>query len=382
MLDGRERVERSVVLAQVLQLVGDIPRAETVVVQARERAVELGELDLVARCDHSLAESARRVGRFGEAAELLARALVGFESAGDTAGAADVLQVTGTVAAQRGDAPLAQARYLESLRLREELGDEAGIAALTSNLGIVAQQQGDATAARAYAERALEIYQRLGDRRRISNCEVNLAWMDSLAGDHESARRRCEEAIRLAAEVGDRLNVAIAQNNLGDALRDLGRLDDAGRAYAAAVETYRDLGDLGPLMALLEDVAILAVERGDAAAAYTLAGASDALERPLDRRGPRRRSSRWWPAWSPREPALGSDAADAVSAPWIGARHRGGDRGGDRRGAGCGRGLTAAGRRDDPVAGARSHHLAAQRPAVGLRTGQETYGNLVVGHRY
>jgi hypothetical protein len=43
------------------------------------------------------------------------------------------------------------------------------------------------------------------------------------------------------------------------------------------VETYRDLNDLGPLMALLEDVAILAGQRGDHEASFRLVGASDAL---------------------------------------------------------------------------------------------------------
>ena len=249
--------------------------------EARREAETLGDPRLLARCDHSLAESARRVGRFDEAAQLLGRALVAFAEAGDRAGEADALQVTGTVAAQRGDPETARARYLEGLAIREALGDETGVAALTSNLGIVAQQLGDAAGARAYANRALELYTHLGDRRRIGNCQVNLAWMDGMAGDHESARRRCEEAIRLAIEVGDRLNLGLAQNNLGDALRDLGRFEDAGEAYAEAVETYRDLGDLAPLMALFEDVAVLTLLRGDHRLAWTLVGASDGLRATL-----------------------------------------------------------------------------------------------------
>jgi len=281
LLDGRDRVSESIALAQVLHVTGDIPAATAILEEVRTVAERLDEVDLLARCDHLLAESARRVGRFDDAAVLLERAHEGFIAAGDRAGAADVLQVTGTVAAQRGDPGVASQRYLESLGIREELGDESGVAALTSNLGIAAAQQGDATAARDYADRALALYTKLGDRRRISNCLVNLAWMDGMAGDHEAARKRCEEAIRLAAEVGDRLNVGLAQNNLGDALRDLDRLDDAGRAYAAAVETYRDLNDLGPLMALLEDVAILAARRGDLGGAFTLVGASDALRASL-----------------------------------------------------------------------------------------------------
>jgi tetratricopeptide (TPR) repeat protein len=136
--------------------------------------------------------------------------------------------------------------------------------------------------------------------------------MDSLAGDHESARRRCEEAIRLAAEVGDRSNVAIGQNNLGDALRDLDRLDDAGGAYAAAVETYRDINDLGPLMALLEDVAILAVRRGDHRDAFTLVGASDALRAAIGAPRSAGAEAGLVEQLDPSRAALGDEAADAA----------------------------------------------------------------------
>ncbi|HYH92406.1 MAG TPA: tetratricopeptide repeat protein, partial [Candidatus Saccharimonadales bacterium] len=312
LLEGVSRIERSIALAQVLHVIGEIPRAEAIVTEARALAEAAGDVGLVARCDHSLAESARRVGRFDEAAELLERAGQGFAAVGDAAGEADVLQVTGTVAAQRGDTSLARERYLESLEVRERFGDEAGVAALTSNLGIVAQQQGDSTAAREYANRALQLYTKLGDRRRIGTCQVNLAWMDGLGGDHESARRRCEEAIRLAAEVGDRLNVGIAQNNLGDALRDLDRLDDAGRAYAAAVETYRELNDLGPLMAMLEDVAILAVRRGDHREAFALVGASDALRAAIGAPRSAGAEAALLGDLAPSRSALGDQAADSA----------------------------------------------------------------------
>jgi class 3 adenylate cyclase/tetratricopeptide (TPR) repeat protein len=279
LLDGPGRIEQMIELAKVHHVVGDIPRAEAILTDARERAA--GDIGLTARCDHLLAESARRMGRFGEAADILQLAYAAFVEVGDEAGAGDVSQVSGTVAAQRGDVALARDRYRECLAIRERLGDIPGVAAITNNLGIVAQQQGDASAARAYAERALQLYTELGDRRRIGICNVNLAWMDGIAGDHESERKRCEEAIRLAVEVGDRLNAAIAQNNLGDALRDLGRLHEAGEAYAAAAETYRLLGDLGPLMALLEDVAVLSSRAGRHAVAFVLLGSADALRESL-----------------------------------------------------------------------------------------------------
>ena len=182
LLDGADRIRHTIELAQVHHVVGDIPRADVLLTEAHAAAVEIDDRALIARSDHLLAESARRVGRFEDAAEVLGRAHAAFVDLGDDAGAADVLQVMGTVAAQRGDAALARGRYLESLAIRERLGDAAGVAALTNNLGIVAQQQDDADAARAYAERALALYTEIGDRRRIGTCQVNLAWMDGLAG--------------------------------------------------------------------------------------------------------------------------------------------------------------------------------------------------------
>jgi tetratricopeptide (TPR) repeat protein len=152
---------------------------------------------------------------------------------------------------------------------------------LLNNLGIASIQLGDKVGARAYAERALRLYEDLGDHRRILSCEINLAWMDGITGDHDRAIAHCREAIRLATEVGDRYNLANAQNNLGDALRDMGRLMEAGAAYAAAAEAYREVNELWSLMALLEDVAILSARAGRPVVAFTLLGAADALRDDL-----------------------------------------------------------------------------------------------------
>jgi class 3 adenylate cyclase/tetratricopeptide (TPR) repeat protein len=281
LVEGAARVDPALQLAEVLQLTGDVPRAEALVVSARELALAAGDARRIARCDHSLAESARRLGRFDDAAERLLAARTGFGSIGDEAGVAEALQVTGTVNAQRGNLADARAAYESSLAIRARLGDEDGAAGIINNLGIVAQHEGDLERARELMTRALEMYTALGNRRRLSSCEINLAWLASAAGDHETAIRHGEEAIRLAREVGDRLNVAIAHNNLGDALRDQGRLVDAGTAYAAAIEAYRDLGNPGPLMALFEDVAVLLAKQARHADAFRLLGAADALREAL-----------------------------------------------------------------------------------------------------
>ena len=277
LLEGEEAVDARLSLVDVLHVIGEIPRAEALAREALVAANELGDGLRVARCRASLGESARRVGRFDEATDLLDAARDGLAGAGDEAGRGAAIQVLGTVSAQRGDPATARRRYEESLAIREALGDTPGMAGLINNLGIVAMQQGDLAQARGYGRRALALYTELGDPRRLSSCEINLAWMDSIAGDHASALQHCEAAALLARQAGDRLNLAIARNNMGDSLRDLGRLDEAAAAYAEAAATYRDLGDRGPLMALLEDAAVLAARAGRGEDALVLLGAAEAL---------------------------------------------------------------------------------------------------------
>ena len=213
---------------------------------------------------------------------LLEAARTAYAALGDEAGLADVLQETGTVNAQRGDMATARARYQESLAIRERLGDASGVAALTNNLGIVAQHLGEMeTGARARRASPPPVH---GDRRTAPDHERARSTSPGWTGSRATTRARsgaCEEAIRLSGQVGDRLNLAIAENNMGDALRDLGRLEDAGRAYGAAAETYRDLNDTAPLMALFEDVAVLAARTSRHADAFTLLGAADALRAVL-----------------------------------------------------------------------------------------------------
>jgi class 3 adenylate cyclase/tetratricopeptide (TPR) repeat protein len=277
LLDGEERVSESLKLAEVLHLTGDTHRAVRVASEARERAVQLDDASAIARCDHSLAESARRLGRFDQAAELLEAAGAGFEAIGDQAGIADVHHLAGTVANQRGHAASARDSYLRSLAIREQLGDQAGIAKLVTNLGIVATGGGDLEQARAYLERGATIYRELGDRRGSSIAATNLAWASMIGARPDEARRYSEQALALAREIGDRFNTAVGQNNLGNALRLLGEWRAAGEQYAAAIEGYRELDDHWGFAFLLEDVALLAAGSGQAEDAFRLVGAADAL---------------------------------------------------------------------------------------------------------
>ncbi len=309
LLEGVERVNAALSLAETLQLTGDVARAQALILDERGVAVAAADEGAIARCDHSLAESARRQGRFDEAASRLEAARERFRELGDEPGVAATLRVSGTVNAQQGRLEEARASYQAGLEIWERLGDRSGVAALTNNLGIVAQHLGDLDLALELGQRALDLYTSLGERRWICSCLINLAWMDAQAGRNEEALSHGERAVQLAREVGDKLNLAIAQNNIGDALRDLGRLAEAGQAYASAVEAYGDLGDTGPLMALLEDVAALASLRSQHEQALELVGAADSLRAALGAARSTDSESALGERLGPSLAALGDEAA-------------------------------------------------------------------------
>jgi len=292
LLEDADRVAETLRLAQVMHLTGDTYRAVRVASDARERAVALEDVAAIARCDHSLAESARRLGRFDEAAALLALALDGFTAVNDERGIGDVHHLSGTIASQRGDRSAARAAYLRSMEIREGLGDRAGVAAMATNLGVVAIDGGEVELAKETLERGRDIYRGLGDRRGMVLTAGNLAWVSLMAAAPEEARAYAEETISLAREIGDRLNIAIGQNNLASALRLLGQWEAAGKEYAAVLEVYREMDDRWSMAFLLEDIALLAAGSGQDEDAFRLYGAADRLRLEIG---------------SPRAPSLQGD---------------------------------------------------------------------------
>jgi tetratricopeptide (TPR) repeat protein len=232
-------------------------------------------VDLEAWCEASLAEVARKQGRFDEAGARLDRAAARFAAEGDDAGRAQVLHLAGTVAAQKGDYPAARTNYLASLDLRRRADDEAAMASVLSNLGVVAEYDGDLEGARSYHEQALALRASSGDRWAIAVSNTNLGMISLLQNRPSDARSAFEEAMRLNLEVGDTWMVAISHNNLGNAWRDLGELEVALEHYAEAARPFLANDDKWALAFLFEDAALCLAALGRPEAAAQLLGASD-----------------------------------------------------------------------------------------------------------
>lgn len=273
---GSKRADVLRRLGKVLELTGEWDRARSVVSEAAALATTAGDSALEALCEVSLAEVARKQGRFDDALGHLGRASQCFDLTLDESGRAQVLHLAGTVAAQRGDRSRARTNYEASLEIRRRLDENGAAASVLSNLGVVAEYDGDLAASRNFHESALVLRREVGDRWALAVSHTNLGMIDLLEGRSEDATASFGEAMRLNREVGDRWMVAISHHNLANACRALGDIDGARSNYRHALTTFVTYNDHWALAFLFEDVALLAHQLGEVATAWELIGAADA----------------------------------------------------------------------------------------------------------
>lgn len=263
-------------LGKVLEILGRWPDAEATFGAALDEAAAADDRAGAAWARTDLAEVLRKQGRFDEAARRLDEAAAAFTGDGDDVGLGLVLHLRGTLASQQARYDEARAAYEASLELRRRNGERAAVGSLLSNLAVVAESLGEFDRARRLNEEALAVREEVGDRWAIAVSANNVGMVALLQGDPAAARASFERALTLAEEVGDRWVAAVVHHNLGNAHRELGALADAAAELAAAMATYADHDDRWSMALLVEDAALVAAARGDAAVAVTLVAAADA----------------------------------------------------------------------------------------------------------
>jgi predicted ATPase len=127
----------------------------------------------------------------------------------------------------------------------------------------------DSARADRYWAQAQEIAEELGDAEQVGWIENRRAGVLWEQGDVEAALAAHEARVEHARAEGDRLEEATSLHWVGDALRDLGRFDEAERALLESDAIFRDLGgDVGGLLAAnIHSFGDLELDRGNLAVA-------------------------------------------------------------------------------------------------------------------
>jgi DNA-binding SARP family transcriptional activator/tetratricopeptide (TPR) repeat protein len=156
---------------------------------------------LLARIGSDRALLAYRTGDVTVARELADEALKTAQAAGDTAAAAQALDVLGMVSAAAGDLDAADSLLRRSIEQASELPDSGVAIAALNNLARVLADRGRRDEALGAAREALRLGTERGDQHRLAALQTNLADLLHAAGDETEALEHLKEAARLFAGV-------------------------------------------------------------------------------------------------------------------------------------------------------------------------------------
>ena len=214
---------------------------------------------------------------YGEATRLLDAALDAARRLGDIPRLGRALQLSGSVARERGDLPTALSRHREAEALFAAAGDRLGVARSRNYVALAAWLSGDLATPRAGAAGTLREFRARGDAEGTVWALLNLGAAARHGGRPAEARRLLRESLSLSAEVGFREGTAWSLDLLGNVALLAGEEGRARAFLSRSLSLHSDLGDRWRAASVLESLARLSLAGGDAAGAARFLGTASAL---------------------------------------------------------------------------------------------------------
>ena len=169
----------------------------------------------------------------------------------------------GTLAFVRGDAAAASAAYSKTLRLARGQNDLFLEAAALGSLGLVATSQEHYDEAIDRDQEALQLSRFVGAQNSEARILGNLGWEYLELGDYDNALvlfEQAEKAARQAGRISSQVNWSI---NIGNVYFMQRKYDLAKAAYGKALDLARSREEKSSIVACLENLAMVDIEKGD-----------------------------------------------------------------------------------------------------------------------
>ena len=218
-------------------------------------------------------------GEIERAQRLHEDALAIRREARDASGIARSLTGLGVIARLRGDLKFARTLHQDAMTAWREAGDTVGAAGALLNLGSDPSTGGRLRRCRAETARRAETSSDNFVTRSGEAYALNL--LGSLATATGSLPKAIElfgESLRLWRTLGNQQMIAADLHNLGEAHHLSGSLDEAENLYQDALTRFEVLGDPRGRGFVLNELGLLALDRGDVADSTTFAGREPAAQ--------------------------------------------------------------------------------------------------------
>jgi predicted ATPase/class 3 adenylate cyclase len=205
------------------------------------------------------------------------RRAVAVASAGGGPELATVLHGLALLLLQQGETAEARDALAACLEIWQKAGDRSKIAVELCSLGVAHWTLGDLDTGRAMLWESIAIAREIGDEGRESNALSNLGAFEVGAGHAQQAIELLEQARAIDERLGNVWGCAVIQANLVAAMLRAGRLDDAYASIRGRAAEIVGLGDIELTIDVVELLASVFAQRGDAARAARLTGTAEAL---------------------------------------------------------------------------------------------------------
>jgi tetratricopeptide (TPR) repeat protein len=182
-------------------------------------------------------------------------------------GIASNLNNLGVIAQAQGDQELAVRRFQEALAVNRELHDPAALCETLNNLGLTYQSQGRLREANAVYLEAWDYARQLPPGPLLSLTLTHLGDLARAHKDYTLALSYYHQALLADTGAKDPRGRALRKERLGRAFLDLKDYDRAAGYLKEALSEFRRLQDTDGIAAVLQDLTLLALARGDRAAA-------------------------------------------------------------------------------------------------------------------
>jgi predicted ATPase/class 3 adenylate cyclase len=165
----------------------------------------------------------------------------------------------------------------QSVRLAEGFGGWSYIAFIESGLSQWEVERGDHEAAASRLARATVAAERSGNPEAIAFTALSRGRVNGFGGRLPDARRAFAQAIDGYSQVGDWGLVLVARSDYAHALRINSATDEAAALYRETLHGWQHAGNRGAIANQLESVAFLSLSRDDHIAAARLLAAAEAI---------------------------------------------------------------------------------------------------------
>jgi predicted ATPase/DNA-binding XRE family transcriptional regulator len=200
-----------------------------------------------------------------------------FAAAGDRAGLVWSIGMLGAIARVQGRYDRSAELHREALHVAEEAGDDHDAAVQLNYLCFLAWLSGDLDTAEQLSPDVLRRMRELGDHEGVIWALINLGTTARYRANLAGARLLLSQCLDLCEELSFREGIAWTLNQLGVVARLRGETERATGMQLASLTEHHRLGDRWREASVRDELAALAMQRGDAAEAARQLASADRL---------------------------------------------------------------------------------------------------------